>query len=39
VALSDAQQQRIQCQAEWRSARLRLLAATGVLGRSMLGSN
>jgi outer membrane protein len=39
AALSDAQQQRIQCQAEWRSARLRLFAATGVLSRPMLGSN
>jgi outer membrane protein len=31
-ALADAQQQRIQCMAEWRSARLRLLTSVGVLG-------
>lgn len=35
-ALSDAQQERIRCLAEWRSARLRLLAAVGVLGRAGL---
>lgn len=35
-ALSDAQQERIRCLAEWRSARLRLLAAVGVLGREGL---
>ena len=35
-ALSDAQQERIRCLAEWRSARLRLLAAAGVLGRESL---
>jgi outer membrane protein len=29
AALSDAQQERIRCLAEWRSARLRLLAAAG----------
>jgi len=34
AALSDAEQQRIQCLAEWRSARLRLLASMGMLGRS-----
>ncbi len=33
AALADAQQQRIRCLAEWRSARLRLLAASGELGR------
>lgn len=33
-ALADAQQQRIQCLAEWRSARLQLLAATGQLDRA-----
>ena len=33
TALSDAQQERIRCLAEWRSARLRLLAAVGSLGR------
>jgi len=32
-ALSNAQEQRIQCLAEWRSARLRLLASVGSLGR------
>ncbi|WP_180278358.1 TolC family protein [Janthinobacterium sp. BJB301] len=32
-ALLEAQQERIRCQAEWRSARLRLLASAGVLGR------
>ena len=35
-ALSDAQQERIRCLAEWRSARLRLLAAAGGLGREGL---
>jgi outer membrane protein len=33
TALSDAQQERIRCLAEWRSARLRLLASAGSLGR------
>ncbi|NKI69928.1 TolC family protein [Collimonas pratensis] len=33
AALADAHQQRIRCLAEWRSARLRLLAAAGGLGR------
>ncbi len=33
AALSDAQQERIRCQAEWRSARLRLLANAGLMGR------
>ncbi len=32
-ALLEAQQERIRCQAEWRSARLRLLAGAGMLGR------
>jgi outer membrane protein len=36
AAFSDAQQERIRCQAEWRSAQLRLLASTGILGRHML---
>lgn len=36
AALADAQQERIRDRAEWRSARLRLLADTGVLGRSGL---
>ena len=35
-ALSDAQQERVRCLAEWRSARLRLLAVVGVLGREAL---
>lgn len=33
AALADARQQRVRCLAEWRSARLRLMAAAGVLGR------
>jgi len=33
AALLDAQQERIRCMAEWRSARLLLLANSGVLGR------
>ncbi len=33
-ALADAEQQRIQCLAEWRSARLRLLTSVGGLGMS-----
>lgn len=33
AALSDAQQERIRCLAEWRSARLRLLANVGLMGR------
>lgn len=35
-ALSDAQQERVRCIAEWRSARLRLFADSGALGRSEL---
>ena len=35
TALAGAQQERIRCIAEWRSARLRLLANAGVLGRSI----
>jgi outer membrane protein len=34
TTLSDANQQRITTLADWRSARLRLLANTGILGRS-----
>ncbi|MCX5875930.1 MAG: TolC family protein [Deltaproteobacteria bacterium] len=34
AALSDAQKERIRCLAEWRSARLRLLASAGQIGRS-----
>jgi outer membrane protein len=33
TALSDAQQERIRSLAEWRSARLRLLASAGMMGR------
>ncbi len=33
-ALTDARQERIRCLAEWRSARLRLFADSGLLGRS-----
>ncbi len=36
AALSDARQERIRCIAEWRSARLRLLANAGVMGREAL---
>ncbi|MFL6678132.1 MAG: TolC family protein [Burkholderiaceae bacterium] len=35
-ALSDARQERLRCLAEWRSARLRLFADSGTLGRSEL---
>jgi outer membrane protein len=34
ASLADARQQRVRCLAEWRSARLRLMAAAGVLGRA-----
>lgn len=34
AALSDAQQERVRSQAEWRSARLRLLANAGLMGRA-----
>ena len=37
AALSDAQQERIRDLAEWRSARLRLLADAGMLGHQGLG--
>jgi outer membrane protein len=37
AALAEAHQQRIRCLAEWRSARLRLLAASGALGRKDIG--
>jgi outer membrane protein len=33
-ALADARQERIRCQAEWNSARLRLLASAGLMGRA-----
>jgi len=35
-ALADAEQERIRAIAEWRSARLRLLAESGILGRADL---
>lgn len=34
AALADARAQRVRCLAEWRSAKLRLLAAAGVLGHA-----
>lgn len=37
AALADARQERIRSLAEWRSAKLRLLACVGVLGRGELG--
>ena len=36
AALADARQQRVRCLAEWRSARLRLMAAAGRLGHASL---
>lgn len=36
AALSDAQQERIRSLSEWRSARLRLLASVGLIGRAAL---
>ena len=36
AALADAQQERIRCIAEWRSARLSLLANAGMMGREAL---
>lgn len=39
TALSDAQQERIRCVAEWRSARLRLMATSGILSRQSLLEN
>jgi outer membrane protein len=36
TALLDAQQEHVRSLAEWRSARLRLLAGAGVLGRTFL---
>jgi outer membrane protein len=35
-ALADAMQERVRCLAEWRSARLRLMANTGMLGVSSI---
>jgi outer membrane protein len=37
AALADARQERIRCLAEWRSARLRLLANAGQIGRAAVG--
>ncbi len=37
AALADAKEERIRCLADWRSARLRLLASAGLLGRSAVG--
>lgn len=36
AALSDALQERVRCLSEWQSARLRLMAAAGVLGRRQI---
>jgi outer membrane protein len=36
TALADAQQERVRCLSEWRSARLRLMSSAGMLGRSAL---
>ena len=36
-ALADARMEYIRCQAEWNSARLRLLASTGKLNRAAVG--
>jgi outer membrane protein len=33
-ALADAQMEHIRCQADWNSARLRLLASAGKMGRA-----
>ena len=35
-ALADAQQERVRCLSDWRSARLRLMSSAGLLGREML---
>lgn len=35
-ALSDALQERVRCLSEWRSARLRLMATAGALGRTSI---
>lgn len=35
-ALADAQQERVRCLSDWRSARLRLMSSAGVLGRTAL---
>lgn len=36
TALADAQQERIRCLSEWHSARLRLLASAGQMGRAVI---
>lgn len=36
TALADAQQERIRTLAEWRAARLRILASSGLLGQSQI---
>lgn len=36
-ALADALQERVRCLSEWQSARLRLMATAGVLGRTQIG--
>lgn len=38
AALADARQERIRALAEWQSARLRLLASSGALGRQAVGA-
>ncbi len=35
-ALADAQQERLRCLSDWRSARLRLMSSAGVMGRDIL---
>lgn len=35
-ALADAQQERVRCLSDWRSARLRLMSSSGVLGKDGL---
>ena len=37
TALADARQERIRCLADWQSARLRLLASAGAIGRQSVG--
>ncbi|MEO5340560.1 MAG: TolC family protein [Magnetococcus sp. MYC-9] len=39
AALSDAQQERIRCMAEWRSSRLRLISTAGMLGTLQMEKN
>ena len=38
-ALADAQQERIRCLSEWQSARLRLWAAAGLMGRNKIAGS